>query len=265
VTQDDLIYLKSWFADYARSYYSSDNEDQKNILLKVEHTYNVCSNIVAIAEGSSLEDNHVRLAEAVALFHDVGRFRQYTKYKTFRDAISINHGLLGSRILIEEKVLQRIPGNEQELIIQAVKYHNAFAIPTVIDRNVVLFLELVRDADKVDIFRVFIKYYESTVEERASATAFGLPDSPEYSKLMLSCIINKHVASYSNIRTENDFKLMKLSWVYDMHFKESVRLVRERNYVNDIINKLPQTEDILAAVEVLKEYISQRLNSDNEK
>lgn len=264
MTQDDLIYFKSWFADYARSYYSSDREDQKNILLKVEHTENVCRNIVAIAQGSSLGDNQVRLAEAVALFHDVGRFRQYTKYKTFRDAISINHGLLGSKILFGEKVLQRLPGDEQQLIIQAVKFHNAFAIPTVIDSNVVLFLKLVRDADKVDIFRVFIKYYESPEEERASATAFGLPDSPEYSKLMLSCLMNKHVASYSNIRTENDFKLMKLSWVYDMHFNESVKLVQKRNYVNSIINKLPQTEDILAAAEVLKEYISQRLNSDEE-
>ena len=265
MTQDDLIYFKGWFADYTRSYYTSDREDQKNILLKVEHTDNVCRNIVAIAEGSSLEGNQVRLAETVALFHDVGRFRQYTKYKTFRDALSINHGLLGSKILIEEKVLQRIPGDEQKLIIQAVKFHNAFAIPTVLDSKVVLFLKLVRDADKVDIFRVFIKYYESPREERASATAFGLPDTPEYSKLMLSCIMNKHVASYSNIRTENDFKLMKLSWVYDMHFKESVRLLQERNYVNGIIGKLPQTEDILAAMEVFREYISQRLYSGQDK
>jgi hypothetical protein len=265
MTQDDLIYLKSWFADYTKAYYSADAEDQKNILLKVEHTDNVCRNIVAIAEGSSLAGNQIKLAEAVALFHDVGRFRQYTRYKTFRDAISLNHGLLGSKILIEEKVLQRLPVDEQQLIIQSVKFHNAFAIPATLDSDVVLLLKLIRDADKVDIFRVFIEYYESPVEKRASATAFRMPDTPEYSEVMLSCIMNKHVASYSNIRTENDFKLMKLSWVYDMHFKESVRLVQERNYLDSIINKLPQTEDILAAAEVLREYISQRLNSDEKK
>lgn len=265
MTQDDLIYFKDWFAEYARAYYSPDKEDQKNILLKVEHTDNVCRNIAAIANGSSLNDNQVRLAEAVALFHDVGRFRQYARYKTFRDAVSVNHGLLGSKILIEEKVLQQLPVDEQQLIIQAVKFHNAFAIPAVIDVNVILFLKLVRDADKVDIFRVFIKYYESPEAERASATAFGLPDTPEYSKSMLSCILNRHVASYSHIRTENDFKLMKLSWVYDMHFKESVRLLQERGYIDSIIDKLPQTEDILAATEVLYEYISQRLTSGKGK
>jgi len=261
MTQDDLIYFKSWFADYTRSYYSNDKEDQKNILLKVEHTDNVCGNIARIARGSSLDDNQTMLAEAVALFHDVGRFSQYTKYKTFRDAISINHGLLGSKILIEEKVLQRLPGDEQQLIIQAVKYHNAFAIPTLPDNKTISFLKLIRDADKLDIFRVFIKYYESPVEERASATAFSMPDTPEYSHIMLACIMNNHVASYATIRNENDFKLMKLSWIYDLHYKESVRLLVENNYMNRIIDKLPCTEDIRAAIIVLREYVRQRLSN----
>ncbi|MEW6601579.1 MAG: HD domain-containing protein [Nitrospirota bacterium] len=261
MTQDDLIYLKDWFADYTRSFYSSDPEDQKNIMLKVEHTENVCRNITAIAGSTSPGDNQVRLAETVALFHDVGRFRQYTQFKTFRDAISMNHGLLGSKILSEEKVLQRLPLDEQQLIIQAVKFHNAFAIPTTADDSVVYFLKLIRDADKVDIFRVFIEYYESPEEKRASATAFRVPDTPEYSAVMLSCLLNKKVASYSNIRSENDFKLMKLSWVYDMHFNESVRLLYERGYIDSIIDKLPQTEDILAAEKILKDYVTQRLNN----
>lgn len=265
MTQDDLLYFKSWFADYSRSFYSSDHEDQKNILLKVEHTDNVCRNIVRIAGGSSLKGDQVRLAETVALFHDLGRFSQYREYKTFRDDISTNHGLLGAKILSDEQVLQRLPGDERQLIIQAVKFHNAFAIPTVLDSNVVLFLKLVRDADKVDIFNVFIKYYESPEEERATATAFKVPDTPEYSAVMLSCITDKHVASYSDIRTENDFKLMKLSWVYDLHFTESLRLLQERNYIDSIINKLPQTREIQSAMAVLRENVSQRLTNGKRK
>jgi HD superfamily phosphohydrolase YqeK len=262
MTKNDLIFLKDWFSEYTKSFYSSDEEDQKNILLKVKHTHNVCRNIVEIAKGSSLSDNQIRLAETIALFHDIGRFLQYKKYRTFRDAISVNHGLLGSKILIKEKVLRNLPEDEQELIIHAVKFHNAFAIPTVLNEDTVLFLKLIRDADKVDIFRVFIEYYESPEEEKASATAFGVPDTPEYSKIMLSCILNKEVASYSNIRTENDFKLMKLSWVYDMHFKESIRLLQKRNYIKKIADKLPQTDEIISAVSFLQQYILQRLNTD---
>ena len=261
MTKDDLIFLKNWFSAYTESFYSADDEDQKNILIKVDHTVNVCRNILEIAKGLSINDNDIRLAEAVALFHDVGRFPQYAKYKTFRDADSISHGRLGSKTLIKENVLCRLPDKEQQIIIQAVKFHGAFSIPSTLNGDTVLFLKLIRDADKVDIFRVFIEYYESPAEERASATAFGVPDTPEYSKIMLSRIFNKEIASYSDIKSENDFKLMKLSWVYDMHFKESIRLLLDRDYLNRIIDKLPQTEEIGSAMTFLRQYISERLDN----
>ena len=258
MTEKDLTTLKRWFSDYSQSFYSSDNEDQKNIILKVDHTHNVCKNIVAIAKSLSLDDHTMRLAETVALFHDIGRFPQYARYKTFRDADSENHGLLGAKTLIGEKVLGNLSDKEGELIINAVKFHNAFAIPTVLKGDVVLLLKLIRDADKVDIFRVFIDYYESPEEDRASATAFGVPATPEYSEVMLSCILKKKVAAYSNIRTENDFKLMKLSWVYDMHFDESIRLLHKSDCFSTLISKLPQTDEIRSAMTVLRLYISER-------
>jgi len=261
MTEKDLQFFKAWFSDFTKSYYSSDTEDQKNITLKVEHTHNVCKNIIEIAQGSSFSETQIRVAEAIALFHDMGRFPQYTRYKTFRDAVSVNHGLLGSKILIQENVLLSLPSYEQQLIIQAVKFHNAFAIPPVLNDETILFLRLIRDADKVDIFRVFLEYYESPKQDRASATALGVPDTPEYSAVMLSCILKKQVASYSNIKTENDFKLMKLSWLYDMHFKESVKLMRKNNYIDRIIDKLPQTDEIKSAMATLKDYLSDRLNT----
>lgn len=262
MTDSDLTYLKGWFSDYTKSFYSSHEEDQKNIMLKVEHTHNVCRNIIEIAKRSSLSDDRTRIAEAIALFHDIGRFSQYAEYKTFRDADSVSHGRLGSQTLMKENVLRGLPDNEQHLIIQAVKFHGAYSIPTMMNGDTVFYLKLIRDADKIDIFRVFIEYYESPVQERASATAFGVPDTPECSKVMLSCIFNKKIASYSDIKTENDFRLMKLSWVFDMHYKESVRLLQERDYMNMIIEKLPQTEEIREAVTILRQYVSERLGDD---
>ncbi len=263
MTDNDLRYFKSWFDDYTRSFYSSDTEDQKNIILKVVHSHDVCRNIVRIAEGSSLSSGQIRAAETVALFHDIGRLSQYAKYKTFRDALSVNHGLLGSKVLKSNNILRNLSDKEQQLIINVVKFHNAFAIPKLLDEDAVLFLKMVRDADKIDIFRVFLEYYESPAEERASATAFRVPDSPEYSGIMLSCIIDRKVASYSNIRTENDFKLMKLSWVYDMNFRESIKMLKEKDYIRKTVEKLPQTDEIMEAMEVMHEYMAQRLKDGN--
>ncbi|NOZ68457.1 MAG: HD domain-containing protein [Deferribacteres bacterium] len=261
MTADDLTRLKEWFSTYTKSFYSSSEEDQKNILLKVEHTRNVCENIIRIADDVSPGANEKRLAETAALFHDVGRFPQYARYRTFRDAVSTNHGHLGAKVLAEENALAGLPAEERDLIILTVKFHNAFAIPDTVDERTAFFLKMVRDADKLDIFRVFIEYYESPEEDRASAVAYGLPDTPEYSPGILSCLLEGKIASYVNLKTENDFKLMKLSWIYGMNFDISLRMLRERGYIGKIAGKLPQTPEILSAMRHLEEYISGRLEN----
>jgi hypothetical protein len=226
---NDLILFKNWFASFTKSFYSKDEGDQKNILLKVEHTYNVCGNIIEIAGGQTPGGNAVMLAETIALFHDLGRFPQYAKYKTFKDNISVNHGLLGARTLASEKVLNGLPEREQNLIIQAVKFHNVFKIPAAFDDELIFFLKLIRDADKLDIYRVFIEYYETPAEARASAAGLGLIDSPEYSKEILTCFYRRQIPSYTTLRTLGDFRLMKLTWLYDLNFRDTFRILLKRD------------------------------------
>lgn len=258
MTEKDLQLFKAWFSDFTKSFYSSDTEDQKNIMLKVEHTHNVCKNMTAISSDLSLDENDKRLAETVALFHDVGRFPQYAKYKTFRDADSINHGLLGVRTLLKSNVLGPIPEDEQDLIKQVVKFHCALAIPKSIDDRTFFFLKMIRDADKLDIWRVFIVFYEAPEEERASATAHNKPDTPGYSQDILLRINDRKIASYSKVININDFKLMKLSWVYDLHFRGTFRLLKERGYINRLAKKLPQTDEIIKAVQNINQHITEK-------
>lgn len=257
--QDDLIYFKKWFPNYCKSFYSTNVEDQKNIHLKEQHTFYVCKNIIEIAKGLALSENEIRLAETIALFHDVGRFPQYAQYKTFRDSISVNHGLLGAQTLLEEKVLHTLPDNEQELIVQAVKFHNAFSVPKTEQDDIVFFIKLIRDADKLDIWRVFIEYYEGNEEDRASAVGLGLPDIPEYSEDVLSCLYKGQMVTLSKTKSLNDFKLLQLSWIYDLNFKPSFQLLLERDYIDRFIAKLPQTEDIFRVSFLLKEFVQKKL------
>lgn len=255
----DIQKLKEWFDDYTKSFYSSDDEDQKNILLKIEHSKRVQQNIIEIARGEGLDANTGRIAEVIGLFHDIGRFPQYERYRTFRDADSKNHGLLGYKTLVEDNVLSGIQEEEQRIILTAVKFHGAFSIPSTLNGDSVFYLKLIRDADKIDIYRVFIEYYEAPPDKRASATAFGVPDTPEYSKKMLSNIMQGRIASYSDIRTENDFRLMKLSWIYDMHFDESIRLLEKRGYIERLMRMMPENDEITLAMIRLREYIAERL------
>jgi hypothetical protein len=259
MTRNDLVFFKNWFVKYVQSYYLPNTEDQRNIYLKEEHTFKVCGNILEIIKGLNRSKEETMLAEVIALFHDVGRFPQYAKYKTFRDRYSVNHGYLGAQTLLKENVLKNLSENEQKLIVKGVRFHNAFSIPKKEKEDIVFFIKLIRDADKLDIWRVFIDYYDSPEQERASAAGLGLPDTSGYSKDVLSYIFRKEVASQSKLKSLNDFKLMHLTWIYDLNFKTSYRLLSKRNYIDRIISCLPMDEEIKRVSLVLKEYVEERL------
>lgn len=129
MTGDDLKSLKKWFSDFTGSFFGADEGDNRNFNLKAEHTQNVCANIKEIAGSLPLTSEKIILAEAIALFHDIGRFQQYKQFKTFQDGKSVNHGLFGARKLQEKNVLNDIAEPEKHLIINSVKFHNVFQIP----------------------------------------------------------------------------------------------------------------------------------------
>lgn len=259
MTEEDLRFFQSWFFQYCRSFSTGNEEDRRNLLLKEEHTRHVCENMRCIAQNLSLKSAKGMLAETIALFHDIGRFPQYAEYKTFRDSSSVNHATLGTEVLSREGVLGTLPEHEQQIILQAIKFHNAYAIPDIRDDDTLLFLKLVRDADKLDIWRVFVEYMALPEKDRASAAGQGLPDIPEYSEDVLSCVLSRGMVSLSSLKTLNDFILMLLSWVYDLNFKISFTLLRERNYLKNLISTLPPTEATGRLSLFMEEYLSERL------
>lgn len=250
--QSELENFRRWFSGFTKGFYSADEEHQRNIALKVKHSLLVSENMVLIAEQESPED--VLLAEATGLFHDVGRFPQYAQYETFKDAVSINHGELGARVLKEEGVLAGLPVGEQELILTAVKYHNAFSLPRLEDPGALHLLKLVRDADKLDIWRVFAEYYEEDEGQRASAAALGLPETGDYSEETLSYIHEGKSVPLKTVRTLDDFKLVQLSWVYDLNFRATHRLLLKRDCIEKLAAHLPRNGDIRNAIKRLEEF-----------
>lgn len=258
ICRGDTDSLKLWFVDYCRSFYCTDTADRRNITLKEEHTLRVCDNILKLAQGISLDDSKANIALIIALFHDIGRFLQYRNYKTFKDADSVNHAALGVKVLAEEKVLDNIDDEDRKVIIQAIGLHNVFRIPEGIDEKTSLYLKLIRDADKLDIWRVFIEYYTMPEEERASAVSLGFPDSPQCSQDVLQSLRRGQMVNLAQLRTLNDFKLLQLSWVYDLNFRTSFRLIAERDYINQIAETLPKNDDITRALNLIREFAEQR-------
>jgi len=255
MTEEELSRLEQWFQGYCRTFATPDAEDQGNFTLKETHTYEVCAIITRIARDLSLDRNQVLLAGAVALFHDVGRFSQYQRFKTFKDNLSVNHAALGASVLLEKCVLDSLTKTERELVVRVVTLHNVFSLPENLDNDSLLFLKMVRDADKLDIMRVMIEHCRRPEEHRSIIVALGLPDAPTYSPDVLSALAAQQMVKMTSLKTLNDFKLLQLAWVYDLHFTTSFRIAQERDYVDIIAATLPDADEVRIAVQQVCAYV----------
>lgn len=258
---ENMAEIRKWFSEYCRSFYSDDEDFQRNISLKEDHTFRVCSNILEIGRGESLDEDGLAIAEAVSLLHDVGRFEQYRQYGTFRDADSVNHAELGAQILEDYEVLSPLFPRERTIIAHAVEFHNAFAIPKTLTGEARFFLKMIRDADKLDIWRVFIDYFSKPEEERASAAGLGLPDKPKCTPEVVEQMSAGKMVRLSTIKTLNDFKIMQLSWIYDLNFNTSFQLLSERDCITRLASTLPAHDQVSMAVGFVRDYVNGKIQT----
>ena len=259
--KEDLAFFRKWFSDYVNNFYSSDPLVRENIELKSEHTKRVCENILLLAKAEKLGEKEKLIAETIALFHDLGRFEQFMKYKTFKDSESENHAALGVKILKKAGILSRLPPEESDIILKAVEYHNLIEIPETAScsRELLFYSKLIRDADKLDILRIICADYEEGEECQNPALELYLPDTPECSKAVLEDIMKGRMAKMKDVSNRNDVKLLRLSWVFDINFPETLALLKEKRYLEIIMSSLPETEEIRKIRRHIETYLEKRL------
>lgn len=241
--------LIAWFDGYVEPFLDTDPEGAKNIQLKIEHTRKVGEVMALLSVGENLTENETYIAAATALLHDIGRFPQYRRWRTFLDSNSDNHARLAIDVIRENNVLDGIDPAEQLLIEEAVRFHNMLAPPDTIKSPTRHYINLIRDADKLDIWRVFVEFLAQPPEERASAAILGLEDAPD--KVSEPCITSLDagcIVPLATISCFNDFKLLQISWIYDLTYPTSRRILRERGYIPVLAATLPDRADIHQAV-----------------
>lgn len=246
--RSSLDALSHWFDGYVRTYFDTDEEGEKNIRLKVEHTRRVCRAMELITEGEGLAPPERCLAGAVALLHDVGRFPQYRRWRTFRDSASDNHARLAVEVMRTERLLDDLPPVERLLIEEAVRFHNLLRLPQRLKSPTDLFLRLIRDADKLDIWRVFHELLSLPPGERASAALLGLPEREGVSPACVQMLAAGTIVRLDAVACVNDFRLLLVSWVYDLNFGTSCRLLERSGYLDALTGDLPDDRGLRAAI-----------------
>jgi hypothetical protein len=248
---EHLTSFKKWFSGYVATYYTHDSQHDETIKLKEEHTKRVCTEIVMLGEALNLPPQDMLLAETMALFHDLGRFEQYASYGTFEDATSANHAALGLRELAKHRVLSVCTDTERRLIAKAIGNHNVRILSHDEDERGLFFAKLLRDADKLDIWQVFINYYDSPCDQRNSTIVWGLPDEPMCSPKIVNALRRQEMADTRQMATLNDYKLLQISWVFDVNFAPTFDAVYDRQYVQKIAATLTPGMKVEGVVETV--------------
>ena len=255
MTEDDLKNFKDWFTGYAQSFLTGKGPADGPILFKRDHTLRVCENMRMLGESEKLSTQEMLVAETAALFHDVGRFRQYREYGTFRDDLSASHSRLGLSVLGHHRILAPCGPEEKRRIAGAIAWHNASAVPDTANGFRRKLMLLLRDADKLDIWRVMTDYYLRKRTEPDQTVELDLPDTGVCSARCLETLARGRMVRMKDLEGVNDFKLFQISWVYDLNFPESFRVLRDRGFIEAIAQTLPRTETVRAAVRRALEYV----------
>ena len=255
-----VAYFKKWFHSYVKFYESDDPDRQRNIDLKERHTWRVCREITEIGRDLGLNEDEQCLSEILALFHDIGRFEQYARYNTFLDTRSLNHAEFGVKILREKGVLNSLDVLSRELILKAISYHNRAILPRHENETCLFFSRLLRDADKLDIWRVVTKYYRRKANgEQNNAIELDLPDTPGVSYEVYRTLLAQKIVDISSMENLNDFKLLQVGWVYDVNFVPTFRRLRQKGYLDVIRKALPETDAIREIFATAGSYLDEKL------
>ena len=86
-------------------------------------------------------------------------------------------------------------------------------------------------------------YYESILNEN-NVLELDLPDLPEILEQNFLDIESGLLIKKENLRTQNDFKLMQISWLFDVNFERTFEIIKDRCYLEKIFEFLPKNEKI---------------------
>ncbi|MBN1419442.1 MAG: HD domain-containing protein [Planctomycetes bacterium] len=254
-----LTHLEAWFARHVAPYKTKDHPWAEHLAGKEVHTARVRREIIAVGRGIGLAEDDLRIAEVIALFHDLGRFEQAIRHGTFVDERSLDHAALSVDVLRAHRVLDPIPEPDRDLIFRAIAYHNRRVLPDGESDRCLLFARLIRDADKLDIWRVVTDHYLAAGDDRNEALELGLPRTPGVSPEVCADLLDRRIVEIPHVRNLNDFKLLQMGWVFDLYFPPTRRAVAERGYLEILRDVLPRTDEIAHLYAFVRAYLDERI------
>lgn len=235
--------------------YIFNNYDIKllGINRKYYHSKRVAILSKKIAENLNLSLHDVELATTIGLLHDIARFFEYDLFGKFNSQ-HFDHGKYGVKLLKEDDYIKKYNVSEEDLddLYAAIYYHNKYAISRKYQNN--KFCKIIRDADKIDII-----YLVSIHQNMITASIENYTVSPKVYKDFNKgkCIKEK------DVKTKGDKILNILSFIYDINYTYSLKVIKENNYIEEMFNNLGKPENLKPYFEIINRVINQKIEKED--
>lgn len=230
-----------------KKYVDSFDWNNEKIQLKYYHTLEVADISYKIASDMGLSDEDKDLAKLIGYLHDIGRFEQVAETNSFKDK-TMDHADNGVRILFEEGLIRSFIDSSKydEIIRKAIRNHNKYKILDEVNDEEKLFANIIRDSDKIDIFRVRGLYYEDKISLSPSREVLDSIDKEEAVKLQ-------------DIKNKSDSILCVLAFIFDFNYDSSLRVLREKGYYQTLIDKIEVSSEYMELFNKIKKQVLKKL------
>jgi len=246
--------IEHWFHRYVATF-SGPRALPFLLQLKYDHSRRVADHCRTLARHTGWTEEEIETAFLVGLLHDTGRFSQYVEYRTFFDPLSVDHARRGVEVLAAFNVLHGLPPRRRHLVHEAVSLHNRKTLPEVLPPPVARYACLIRDADKIDIFKVVLDAIDDGSIARMPELTFRLDLKGPLSPDTLACLRERKPVAYEQIRSLNDLVLLLLSWIYELTFEASRGIIEEEGVPDRIQSFLPNLPEVEAGCRSAREWM----------
>jgi len=253
--QPTLDTVRNWFAAYTRSFASDGGDLAPMLKLKLDHSLRVADDCAAIARDLGWPAAETAAAEALGILHDTARFSQYATYRTFSDRRSIDHGEHGRLIVAREGILAGAGEEDERRILDGIGHHNKRDLPAGIAPDSLRFVNLVRDADKLDIFGVINDAVLNNRTEMFPELLLNVNPRGRATPALVSEIKASRQGSYENIHSLADIFLVRTAWIFSMTYAPTLRRIAERKLLLDLRDAVPHDPEVTALIDAARAHI----------
>ncbi|MBR3687453.1 MAG: hypothetical protein IKL85_00085 [Lentisphaeria bacterium] len=138
--------------------------------------------------------------------------------------------------------MPELPAEDRACVIDAVRVHNKFAIPADFPSARLAAAKMVRDADKLAILRLIIRFFNGDYSD--PTIRLDLPDTPGWTPAILETALSGKCVVYTEMKSINDFKLGLFAWSCDLNYPASAALALDEDLFGRVRALLPESDKI---------------------